>query len=408
MSASYQHAGRQNRLKQHHMGILLSIIKTSLSDFDRNKLRTFLTSLGILIGVSSVILLVSLGVGLKNYITEQFENLGSNILIAMPGQIFGGDRQMTGGNFSGITFTEKDYLAIAKVSGIKAVAPAYVKTVSVSFEGKTEIGSYYGTTAEIFPMRNLEAGYGQIFSAGDVEKRKKIIVVGPKIAEKLFGNMGSFVGKTVKIEDQGFKVSGILKSKGGGGFGGPDFDSFLYVPYKSSPKINQEKKFSVINFQADSETVIDTVKESVTALLERSYDEEDFSVIEQTQIQETVTSIFAILNGVLVAIAAISLIVGGIGIMNIMYITVTERIREIGIRRAMGATRRNILSQFLFEAVFLSFIGGSFGLIVSLVIVFIGSRYFPLAIDLMSVVVALTVLSPPKKLVKKEKSLELI
>jgi len=115
------------------------------------------------------------------------------------------------------------------------------------------------------------------------------------------------------------------------------------------------------------------------------------SVIEQSQIKEAVTSIFAILNGVLVAIAAISLIVGGIGIMNIMYITVTERIREIGIRRAMGATRRNILSQFLFEAVFLSFIGGSFGLIVSLVIVFIGSRYFPLAIDLMSVVVALTV-----------------
>src|SRR3989344_5568526 len=206
--------------------------------------------------------------------------------------------------------------------------------------------------------------------------------MGPKIAEKLFGSLDTGIGETVKIGEQGFKVTGILKSKGGGGFGGPDFDSFLYVPYKSSPKINQEKKFSVINFQADSETVIDTVKESVTALLERSYDEEDFSVIEQTQIQETVTSIFAILNGVLVAIAAISLIVGGIGIMNIMYITVTERIREIGIRRAMGATRRNILSQFLFEAVFLSTIGGSFGLIVSFVIVLIGSRYFPLAIDI--------------------------
>ena len=217
------------------------------------------------------------------------------------------------------------------------------------------------------------------------------MVIGPKIAEKLFGNMESFVGKSVKIDEQGFKVAGILKSKGGGGFGGPDFDSFLYVPYKSSPKINQAKEFSVINFQTDSEAVIDTVKESVTALLEKSYDKEDFSVIEQSQIKEAVTSIFAILNSVLVAIAAISLIVGGIGIMSIMYITVTERIREIGIRRAMGATRRNILSQFLFEAVFLSTIGGSFGLIVSFIIVFIGSRYFPLAIDLMSVAVALTV-----------------
>ena len=373
------------------MGILLSIIKTSLSDFGRNKLRTFLTSLGILVGVSSVILLVSLGVGLKNYINTQFENLGSNILIIMPGQIFAGNNMMQSGNFSGITFTEKDFLNVAKVNGIKVVAPAYVKTVTVSFAGKTEIGSYYGTTAEIFPMRNLEAEFGKVFSANDVDKRKKIIVMGPKIAEKLFGNTESFVGKTVKIDGQGFKVSGILKSKGGGGFGGPDFDSFLYVPYKSSPKINQEKKFSVINFQTESETVIDTVKESVTALLEKNYKVDDFSVIEQSQIQETVTSIFGILNSVLVAIAAISLVVGGIGIMNIMYITVTERIREIGIRRAMGATRRNILSQFLFEAVFLSTIGGSFGLIVSFVIVLIGSRYFPLAIDLLSVAAALTV-----------------
>ena len=309
----------------------------------------------------------------------------------MPGQIFAGNNMMQSGNFSGITFTEKDFLNVAKVNGIKVVAPAYVKTVTVSFAGKTEIGSYYGTTAEIFPMRNLEAEFGKVFSANDVDKRKKIIVMGPKIAEKLFGNTESFVGKTVKIDGQGFKVSGILKSKGGGGFGGPDFDSFLYVPYKSSPKINQEKKFSVINFQTESETVIDTVKESVTALLEKNYKVDDFSVIEQSQIQETVTSIFGILNSVLVAIAAISLVVGGIGIMNIMYITVTERIREIGIRRAMGATRRNILSQFLFEAVFLSTIGGSFGLIVSFVIVLIGTRYFPLAIDLLSVAAALTV-----------------
>ena len=373
------------------MGILLSIIKTSLSDFGRNKLRTFLTSLGILVGVSSVILLVSLGVGLKNYINTQFENLGSNILIIMPGQIFAGNNMMQSGNFSGITFTEKDFLNVAKVNGIKVVAPAYVKTVTVSFTGKTETGSYYGTTAEIFPMRNLEAEFGKVFSANDVDKRKKIIVMGPKIAEKLFGNTESFVGKTVKIDGQGFKVSGILKSKGRGAFGGPNFDSFLYVPYKSSPKINQEKKFSVINFQTESETVIDTVKESVTALLEKNYKVDDFSVIEQSQIQETVTSIFGILNSVLVAIAAISLVVGGIGIMNIMYITVTERIREIGIRRAMGATRRNILSQFLFEAVFLSTIGGSFGLIVSFVIVLIGSRYFPLAIALLSVAAALSV-----------------
>ena len=372
------------------MGILLSIIRTSLWDFSRNLLRTFLTSLGILIGVSSVILLVSLGVGLKNYIGDQFENLGSNILIVMPGQIFGNSMSQ-GGNFSGITFTEKDFLNIAKIKGIKDVAPAYVKTVTAAFEGKTEIGSYYGTTADIFSMRNLEAEYGEVFLPGDVSKRKKIMVLGPKIAEKLFGNKEDAVGKTVKIDEQGFRVTGILRSKGGGGFGGPDFDSFLYIPYKSSPKINQEKKFSVINFQADKESAIEKTKDSVTALLEKTYDEEDFSVIEQSQIQETVTSIFAILNSVLVAIAAISLVVGGIGIMNIMYITVTERIREIGIRRAMGATRNNILMQFLFEAVFLSTIGGSFGLLLSYLIVLIGSRFFPLAIDVMSVAAALTV-----------------
>lgn len=217
--------------------------------------------------------------------------------------------------------------------------------------------------------------------------------MGPKIANELYGNAASALQKTVKLDNQAYTVVGVLKSKGGGGFGGPDFDTFAYVPYTSAIQFNPDKKFIAFYLKAPDEQSIGILKEKAKQVLSKRYKEDVFSVVEQTEVLDTVQSIFGVMNIVLVAIGAISLIVGGVGIMNIMYVTVTERIREIGIRRAIGATKRDILVQFLSEATILSLLGGLMGLLISFVIVLFVQRFFPAYIDLTSVLIALIVSS---------------
>lgn len=373
---------------------LIFIIKSAFEDFKRNKVRTILTSLGILIGVSSVVLLMAFGLGLKAYIKNQFESLGINLVMAMPGKLLsegGGFEQ--GGGMGGIKFEEKDYQMLRRIKNASFVVPEYSKTVSVKAEGKSEIGTLDATTSDIFPMSTLELESGSYFDKTDNDKRNKKAVLGPKIAQKIFGSTGDAIGKTIKIQNQGFKVAGVLKSKGGGGFGGPDFDSFVYVPFNAALTFNPDKKIFSINVKASTKEVIPEVKAEMKSLLLRNYKEDEFSIIEMTEILNAVSSIFAVLNSILVAIAAISLLVGGIGIMNIMYVSVVERIREIGIRRALGATGKDILFQFLSEAVILSLLGGSLGLAISFIAVLIIQRFFPAYIDLTSVMMALGVSS---------------
>ncbi|HLD26694.1 MAG TPA: ABC transporter permease [Patescibacteria group bacterium] len=376
------------------MNYVLFILKSALEDFRRNKMRTFLTSLGILIGVASVILLISFGLGLKKYIQNQFESLGTNLVIIFPGQILqGGGFRSGGGSLGGARFDEKDVLNLKKIKPNLFVVPMFIKTITVSGEGNSAISDLYATTADMFPVRNLEIDKGNFFDKGDVEKRSKKVVIGSKIAEKVFGSADSALSRIIKIENQGFRVSGVLKSKGRGGFGGPDFDSFIYLPYKSAYSFNPDKKFVVIYLQAKSPESIPSIKKEIKNILLKRYKEDDFSVIEQTEILKAVSSIFGVLNIVLVAIAGISLVVGGIGIMNIMYVSVIEKIREIGIRRAIGATRSDILFQFLAESVILSLIGGLAGLIFSFIIVIFIQRFFPAYINIQTIAIALGVSS---------------
>lgn len=356
-------------------------------------MRTALTSLGILIGVSSVVLLIAFGLGLKEYIKEQFESLGTNLIMAMPGKLLSGGKFSSGGTLGGINFDEKDVAAIRKVKNTEYVVPVFMKTVSAEGSGNTETATLYAVTADIFPMRNLELDSGVYFDKTDVDKRSKKLVIGSKIATKLFGSPSNALGKIIKVEKQGIRVVGVLKSKGGGGFGGPDFDSFLYIPYKTAYVFNPDKKFFAINVKADSEESIPTVKTDMKNALLKNYKEDEFSIVEQTEILNAVSSIFSIINSILIAIAAISLLVGGIGIMNIMYVSVIERVREIGIRRALGATGKDILFQFLAEAVILSLLGGILGLTISFITVLIIRKFFPAYINLASVMVALGVSS---------------
>lgn len=373
------------------MNDLFFIIKSALEDFRRNKMRTLLTSLGILIGVASVVLLLAFGLGLKAYIKNQFESLGSNLIYVIPGT-FGG----TGfrpGTFGATRFDEKDLTTLKKIEHMSAIAAIYTKTVTIASTGKSEVSDLFAASQEIFPVRTFEIDTGRLFTKGDVEKRAKVAVLGPKLAEKLFDSGNDAVGKIVKVNGQGYTIIGILKSKGGGGFGGPDFDSFVYVPYTAVYQFNPDKKFISFYLKADSDQSLITVKDQAKRLLTKRYKEDVFSVVEQTEILSTVTSIFNVFNIVLVGIGAISLVVGGVGIMNIMYVTVTERIKEIGIRRAVGATRRDILVQFLAEAVTLSLLGGIAGLTIAFIVVLFVQRFFPAYIDLPSVLISLVVSS---------------
>lgn len=376
------------------MYYFLFILRSALEDFQRNKIRTFLTSLGILIGVASVVLLIAFGLGLRKYIQDQFESLGTNLLRVVPGQILQGGGFRSGpSSFGAIRFDERDLLSLQRVKEAEYVIPVFSKTVTVTAGGSSEVGELYASSADIFLGLNLKPQYGIVFTGEDVEKRSKSVVIGPKLAEKLFGEAGRAVGRSIKIEGHTFKVIGVLAKKGGG-FGGPDFDSFVYISYKTGYIFNADKKFLALIVKAyDEQKSLDNLKKEIKERLLRRYKENDFSVIEQAELISAISSIFGIINTVLVAIAAISLVVGGIGIMNIMYVSVVERIREIGIRRAIGATRGDILYQFLAEAVLLSLLGGLLGLLLSYLIVTIIQRVFPAYIDLPSVGIALGVSS---------------
>lgn len=377
------------------MNYFIFIFKSAIEDFKRNKTRTFLTSLGILIGVLSVVLLTAFGLGLKKYIKDQFDKLGTDKLLVLPGQTFGegGGLSGGGGGIGGVEFTEKDVTALKKISGASLVVPTFMKTLTVEGNGNSEIVSIQATTHDSFQSDNLEVDIGKIFEKADLDNKKKVAVLGPKIAKKLFGEVDQSINKIIKIQNQSYKVIGVLKPLGGGGFGGPDFDSLVYIPYKSALSFNPDKKFYSISINVADKEYLSKVKEEAKNILLKNYKDDEFSVIEMTEILNTVTSIFAVVNIVLVAIAAISLLVGGIGIMNIMYVSVIERTREIGIRRSFGALRRDILFQFLTEAVILSLIGGLLGLFFAYLSVLIINNYFPAYIDLSSVLTALFVSS---------------
>lgn len=366
------------------------LIKTAIEDFSRNKGRTFLTSLGILIGVLSVVLLMGLGLGLKKYIADQFESLGKNLIMVLPGQGF--SKNGGQGLIGGIQFDDKDVTKLKRVKGIESLAPYFTKTLRVEYKTKTELSTLLATTGESFKVINLKIAEGRFFTNADNEKSAKVVVLGSEIAEKLFGINNHGLGKYIRIQGQRYKVIGILQKQGGGALGS-EINTRSIVPNKSAVFLNPNKTYFAIYLKAQEGEKITNLKIEIKKTLLKRYKEDDFSVTDQSELLSTINSIFSILNTVLIAIAAISLVVGGIGIMNIMYVTVTERIKEIGIRRALGARRNDVLYQFLIESVALSLLGGLMGLILAELIVLLVQKLFPAYIDLVSVVLALGVSS---------------
>src|SRR3989344_7222115 len=315
------------------MEYIIFTLKSALFDFSRNKGRTFLTSLGILIGVLAVVLLTAAGLGLRKYIQQQFELLGSNLVTVLPGNL---DEGLSSGGpaFGRINFSEEDFQKLKRVRIIKNVVPLYSRSFTVSGGNDSKYSELYASTADIFVTFNQKAEYGKLFTNRDVEKRSKIVVIGPELGKKLFGSAKKALGQSVKIEKQSFKVIGITKSKGGG-LTSQDLDNAVYMPYKTAYEFNTEKTIMAFYIQARTEAEIPEMKRQAEKIMLENFDDDEFSIVEQKDLLSTINSIFSIVNTVLVAIAAISLLVGGIGIMNIMYVTVTERIKEIGIRRAL-------------------------------------------------------------------------
>jgi putative ABC transport system permease protein len=298
-----------------------------------------------------------------------------------------------GGNQAVTRFSEKDIENIKRLREVKYAVPSVQRSTSVISQKSTQPVDLVMSTADVFAVRNFKLDQGRLFTVQDDAKRAKVAVLGYEIARKLFVNPQDAIGKQVKMEQQSFTVVGTLQKVGSAGFGGPDYDNNITIPFRTGFIFNTDKKFNAATIVARDPERLETAKSAIKQSLLRTYKEADFSLVELSQIQGAVTSVFGILSSVLTGIAAISLIVGGIGIMNIMYVSVTERIKEIGIRRALGAHQIDILMQFLVEAVTLSLIGGMMGIALSFGIVAIVQRFFPAYINWQSVAIALGVSS---------------
>jgi ABC-type antimicrobial peptide transport system permease subunit len=357
-----------------------------------NKGRSFLTMLGVIIGVSSVVLLTAIGSGLQAYITEQFESLGSNNIIIFPGDIFGEDggfdQEAQTNALANNKLKLSDVKEIEKLNKyIKVVVPFNSQSDTVSFQKESKTSSIIGTTYQYADAMGMEIAKGEFFSKTDDQAGKKVAILGYEIAEKVFGKVDP-IGKKVKIGSQTFQVVGVADKIGGGFGGGPSFDAYTYIPLKTAFKVYDTESIVEIVAQAKNK---DEIPEAITAIEEtmlKRLDEDEFSVFDQSDILETINSILGMLTIGLGGIAAISLLVGGIGIMNIMLVSVTERTREIGLRKALGATPRQIMLQFLVEAALLSVIGGLIGLLLA----YLGSLaiqpYFPAKVTLGAVALA--------------------
>ncbi|KKR43128.1 MAG: ABC transporter, permease protein [Candidatus Moranbacteria bacterium GW2011_GWC2_40_12] len=334
-----------------------------------NKTRTGLTMLGIIIGIGSVIAMVAIGQGSKGTIESNIQSLGSNLIIIMPGAQRGAGIQISAGRGSSQTLTVDDSDSIqTDIASIKAVAPELSSRYQVTAKGTNTNTQVVGTTSTYPSVRNIEIDSGIFISDQNNSSLSKVAVIGPTVRDDLFGIDVDPVGQTIRIKKIDFKIIGMTKSRGGSGFSNPD--DMIFIPLSSAQRFLAGNTYvSTISVQAnDQDSMTQTQADITSLLLERHHITDpilaDFSILNQSDIIATASSVTDTLSLLLGAVASISLIVGGIGIMNMMLTTVTERTREIGLRKAIGAKSKDINLQFISEAIVLTFSGGVIGIIV--------------------------------------------
>jgi putative ABC transport system permease protein len=339
----------------------------------RNKLRSFLTALGIIIGVGAVIAMVAIGDGAKAMVEQSFASMGSNLLIVMSGSTTAGGAH--GGFGSMPTLTWEDLAAIQReVSSVEYAAPQLRATAQVITEEQNWTTSVTGTTPDYFMIRSWPAAMGALFSVADVEGGAKSIVLGQTVVDKLFGPNANPVGQSVRVRNIPFQIVGVLARKGQSPMG-QDYDDGVFIPSSTfMAKIQGGlKKFlpGTIMVGAASQDATARAQRQITGLLRERHNlgrgiDDDFSIRNLSELAAAQQEGTQTLTTLLASIAAVSLLVGGVGIMNIMLVSVTERTREIGLRMAVGARRFDILTQFLIEALTLSVMGGVVGVVTGL------------------------------------------
>jgi putative ABC transport system permease protein len=376
------------------------VVRLAIDSLFANKVRAVLTMLGVIIGVASVVALLSIGNGASDAITSQVASIGTNVLTISPGAGGGGP----GNSVSSQNLTTADAEAIAGLRlPVVGPAPQYNGSAQIVAPAADTSATVRGITPEYLAINTLTLASGSFIDEDDVRGATLVTVLGSTVAEDLFGN-GQAVGQTVRIKDQRFRVIGVLVEEGGGGPGG-SVDDLALVPLSAAqqrlfgartPDGNgwQVSSISVSVTDADD---IDMVQEQIAILLRERHNldadgsEDDFNVLNQASLLDTLSTITGMLTLFLGAVAAISLLVGGIGIMNIMLVSVTERTREIGLRKAVGARARDILLQFVVEALVLSGVGGLLGLalgsLIPLVITALGILDAPVTVSTMGIAV---------------------
>jgi len=369
------------------------LIKVALKALQTNKSRSLLTALGVIIGVASVILLISVGSGLKDYITNQMQDMGSNLIMVMPGEI-DLDDVSPGGSAMSSAFSSmasskiklSDVHEIEKgVPQIQDAAAMVMASSIMRYKGEVKMASVIGTTDNYVNIRKPEFEKGSFFTESEVNSGRKVVVLGYKVAEDLFGEENP-IGEKVKLGEYRYLIMGVMEEKGGQGSMSPD--DKVFVPITTAQRQFDQDNISIIFAQVKSDDEVSAAVPLVEGVLRKRLKDEDFTVLDQKEILSTVSAILNTLTAALGGIAAISLLVGGIGIMNIMLVSVTERTHEIGLRKALGATPEVILTQFLVEAVFLSIGGGIVGIIIGGGGALLLNRFMPATVTLWSVMLA--------------------
>ena len=333
-----------------------------------NKMRSLLTMLGIIIGVAAVIALVSIGYGVRQQITESISSLGSNLLMVYPGAPrTPGVRPVSGANK---TLKMGDYEVISKMNSVQAASPVAANSYLTVYMSKNWTTTVNGANADFQYVNNWTMKSGRFITDSQIERRERVAVIGATVAKNLFGNEDP-IGKDIRIHKNSFKVVGVLDEKGSGTMGN-DQDDVIVVPYTTMmERVMGVDYLRMIYIQAKEGEDLERVQADIENILRvrhgiKNPDLDDFNVNNMASIMKAVEENTATMTLFLGAVAAISLLVGGIGIMNIMLVSVTERTREIGVRKALGATYRTIITQFLIEAVVISLVGGAIGILVGI------------------------------------------